>query len=215
MRQATTRRAQRCPVAALAGPLCALPAPLHACGIRRTVTSDSPPAGETTAAAVSSADRLLGLTEGWPLFCCSLTGAVLAACRHYADDFDESDAKLANREGAKGKDDGKSSLLQPANDFYKNLAVECSKQQVCIDVWNCSGAYADLATIGQLSKHTGGAVYHYPGFSDVTMGEKLSRDLQHNLTREQGWEAVMRVRITRGLRITAFHGHFFIRGKHP
>ena len=44
------------------------------------------------------------------------------------------------------------------------------------------------------------------------MGEKLSRELQHNLTREQGWEAVMRVRVSRGLRISAFHGHFFIRG---
>merc|ERR1719263_1496176 len=44
------------------------------------------------------------------------------------------------------------------------------------------------------------------------MGEKLSRELQHNLTREQGWEAVMRVRVSRGLRVSAFHGHFFIRG---
>jgi len=44
------------------------------------------------------------------------------------------------------------------------------------------------------------------------MGEKLSRELQHNLTREQGWEAVMRVRVSRGLTVSAFHGHFFIRG---
>ena len=49
-------------------------------------------------------------------------------------------------------------------------------------------------------------------FSDQTGGEKLSRDLQHNLTRQQGWEAVMRVRASRGLRISAFYGHFFIRG---
>jgi len=124
------------------------------------------------------------------------------------------EAKLKNREGGgRVKEDGKSaSLLQPDCDFYKNMAVECSKQQVCVDIWSCGGAYTDLATIGQLAKHTTGAVSHYPSFSDVTQGEKLSRDLQHSLTCEQGWEAVMRVRVSRGLRISAFHGHFFIRG---
>lgn len=127
------------------------------------------------------------------------------------------EAKLKNREGGpKGKDGGDkgggAGLLQPDCDFYKNMAVECSKQQVCVDIWSCGGAYTDLATIGQLARHTTGSVYHYPGFSDVTQGEKFSRDLQRSLTCEQGWEAVMRVRVSRGLRISAFHGHFFIRG---
>ena len=103
-------------------------------------------------------------------------------------------------------------MLQPDCDFYKNMAVECSKQQVCVDVWSCGGSYTDLASIGQLAKHTTGDVKHYPGFSDQISGEKLSRDLQRSLTRDQGWEAVMRVRVSRGLRISAFHGHFFIRG---
>jgi protein transport protein SEC24 len=130
------------------------------------------------------------------------------------------DAKLKNREGGGGPGgappkaaDGKgSNLLLPDIDFYKNLAVDCSKQQICIDVWATGAQYQDLASIGQLAKHTTGSVYHYPAFSDVSGGERLSRDLQHNLTREQGWEAVMRVRVSRGLRIAAFHGHFFIRG---
>ena len=33
----------------------------------------------------------------------------------------------------------------------------------------------------------------------------------HNLTRETAWEAVMRIRCSKGLRISAFFGHFFIR----
>ena len=44
------------------------------------------------------------------------------------------DAKLKNREGGPRptkESDGKSaSLLQPDCDFYTNMAVECSKQQV-------------------------------------------------------------------------------------
>ena len=85
---------------------------------------------------------------------------------------------------AKGKD-GAPNLMQPDNDFYKTFAVECSKQQRCGDVWNCNSGYADVATLAQLAKNTGGSVYHFRGFSDVTMGEKLSRDLQRNLTRVQ------------------------------
>jgi len=125
------------------------------------------------------------------------------------------EGKLRNRDapaGKQGKEAASTNLLQPDTDFYKTLAVDCSKQQLCVDVWSCSSAYADLATLGQLAKHTGGAVMHYPGFTDGTHGEQLSRDLQHNLTREQGLEAVMRVRASRGLRISAFYGHFFIRG---
>ena len=131
-------------------------------------------------------------------------------------------AKLRNREGTPGQpksrdataaDKTTATLMQPDCDYYKNLAVDCSKQQICIDLWACgANSYLDLATVGQLCKHTTGSVYYYPNFSDVTMGERLSRELQHNLLREQGWEAVMRVRVSRGLRISAFHGHFFIRG---
>jgi protein transport protein SEC24 len=122
------------------------------------------------------------------------------------------EAKLRNREGDQKRDAKGPSLLQPDVDFYKTMAVDCTKQQVSIDLWNFSGAYADLATLGQLVKHTTGHVHWYPGFSDAVMGEKFSRDLQWSLTRDQGWEAVMRVRASRGMRISAFHGHFFIRG---
>ena len=120
--------------------------------------------------------------------------------------------RMRDNSSASAKDDKSATLLQPDTDFYKNLAIECSKQQVCVDLWNCAAAYSDLATVGQLAKHTGGSVYHYPAFSDVTSGEHLSRDLQHNLLRMQGLEAVMRVRASRGLRIANFYGHFFIRG---
>ena len=94
------------------------------------------------------------------------------------------DAALKNREGAApargsaATTDASAAMLQPSSDFYKNLAVDCSKQQVCVDVWSCAAAYTDIATLGQLAKHTTGSVYHYPNFSDVTMGERLSRELQ-------------------------------------
>lgn len=125
------------------------------------------------------------------------------------------EGKLRNREGgakANAKEGQLTDMLKPDSDFYKTVAVDCSRQQLCVDMWVCNSAYADLATLGQLPKFTGGSVYHYPGFSDAMHGEKLSCDLQHNLTRHQGLEAVLRVRSSRGLRISNFYGHFIISG---
>lgn len=43
-------------------------------------------------------------------------------------------------------------------------------------------------------------------------GEKFHAELTRVLTRPTAFEAVMRVRATRGLRITNFYGNYFIRG---
>ena len=70
----------------------------------------------------------------------------------------------------------------------------------------------ESATLSMLPKNTSGGLYFYPGFHPSTHGEKFSVELSSVLTRRTGFEAVMRVRATRGLRITHFHGNFSIRG---
>jgi protein transport protein SEC24 len=42
-------------------------------------------------------------------------------------------------------------------------------------------------------------------------GDKLTHELRHALVRPTAWEAVMRIRCSKGLRIASFHGHFFNR----
>jgi hypothetical protein len=54
-------------------------------------------------------------------------------------------------------------------------------------------------------------VYYYPSFHAGRDGPKLSAELRRNLTRPTAWEAVMRIRCSRGLKISSFHGHFFNR----
>jgi hypothetical protein len=54
-------------------------------------------------------------------------------------------------------------------------------------------------------------VYYYPGFHAGRDGPKMSQEVVHNLTRPTAWEAVMRIRCSRGLKISSFHGHFFNR----
>jgi protein transport protein SEC24 len=56
---------------------------------------------------------------------------------------------LAKREEASALGTPKENeLLQPANNFYKNYAVECSRSQIGIDVFLFASQYIDVATFG-------------------------------------------------------------------
>jgi len=122
------------------------------------------------------------------------------------------DGKCKHREDARlFGTDREHSLRNPEDAWYKKMAAECSRVQVCVDLWALGAPYTDLASLCVLPKYTGGDVHHMPGYNDAVDGARLETDLIHNLTRETAWEAVMRVRCSKGFRITAFHGHFFVR----
>ncbi|EFN54134.1 hypothetical protein CHLNCDRAFT_135519 [Chlorella variabilis] len=103
------------------------------------------------------------------------------------------------------------SLRTPDDPFYKRFSAEASRFQICVDVFAFGSAYMDLPSLGALPKYTGGQLYYYPGFAAERDGPKLQAELSRNLARETAWEAVMRIRCSKGLRISAFFGHFFIR----
>ena len=106
-----------------------------------------------------------------------------------------------------------SSLLLPANSFYKSFAVECSKQQVSIDMFLFSSQYQDVATLSNLPRYTGGQTWFYPGWNAARSEDarKFATEFSEYLSIEIGLEAVLRVRATTGLRMNAFYGNFFNR----
>ncbi|KOC69209.1 Protein transport protein Sec24B [Habropoda laboriosa] len=103
--------------------------------------------------------------------------------------------------------------LNPITDFYKRLALDCSGQQIAVDLFLLNSQYCDLATLSGMCKFSGGCIYHLPLFrgSKSQHTETLDRILRRYLTRKIGFEAVMRIRCTRGLSIHTFHGNFFVR----
>lgn len=124
-------------------------------------------------------------------------------------------------EGAlKARDDPKllgtskeSSLLNSASSFYKTFAIECSKQQVSVDMFLFSAHYTDVASLSCLPRYTAGQTYLYPGFNASRSEDaiKFATEFGKVLAMPIGLEAVIRVRATRGIRLSAFHGNFFIR----
>ena len=103
-------------------------------------------------------------------------------------------------------------LLVAEEKWYQERAVEFSSKQICVDTFLFSGQYTDVATLSSFPKYTGGSVYYYPNFNATHMGEKFEAELTRCLTRATGFESVMRVRATRGLRITSFYGNYYVRG---
>lgn len=123
--------------------------------------------------------------------------------------------KLQSREDPNQRSSTKGAQhLGPATDFYKKLALDCSGQQIGVDLFLLSSQYADLASLACISKFSAGSIFYYPSFHYIhnpAQLEKFQRDLDRYLTRKIGFEAVMRIRCTKGLSIHTFHGNFFVR----
>ena len=91
--------------------------------------------------------------------------------------------------------------------MYEKIAAELAAHQISVDLFvGATGSYVDLATICTLAKFTGGEVFMCAG------GERLMNEVVNVLGRETAWEAVMRVRVSKGWKITSFHGHMGMKG---
>ena len=67
--------------------------------------------------------------------------------------------------------------------------------------------------IGCLPRYTGGQTYFYPAFTAARSEDalKFAHEFGEVLSHPIALEAVMRVRTSRGLKLSAFHGNFFVR----
>lgn len=103
-------------------------------------------------------------------------------------------------------------LLRPEVTWYKETAVEFSRQQICVDMFLFPYQYMDLASLGELPKFTAGTLNSYVMFNKLRDGKRFEDKLVKILTQKTAFEAVMRIRCTKGMRITNFYGNFYIRG---
>ncbi|VDN56440.1 unnamed protein product [Dracunculus medinensis] len=104
--------------------------------------------------------------------------------------------------------------LCPATDFYKVFALECTGYQIAIDLFLLNAHYSDLSTLAEMAKFSSGCIYHYPNFHMVReqiQVKRFQKHLHRYLTRKIGFEAVLRIRCTKGLSLHTFYGNFFVR----
>lgn len=103
-------------------------------------------------------------------------------------------------------------LLRPGQNWYKETAIEFSRAQIGVDMFLFPRAYIDVAALAELPKITAGTLHTYPGFNYDIDGPRFESELCRCLTQPTAFEAVMRIRCTRGMKISNFYGNFFVRG---
>lgn len=123
----------------------------------------------------------------------------------------EAPGKLKNRDDRKllGTDKEKT-VLSPQTQAYNALGQECVEAGCSVDLFIFNNSYIDIATIGQVSRLTGGEVFKYTYFQADIDGERLIRDIIMDISRPIAFDAVMRVRTSTGVRATDFYGHFYM-----
>ncbi|KAI0179763.1 beta-sandwich domain of Sec23/24 [Hypoxylon sp. FL1284] len=115
------------------------------------------------------------------------------------------------------RDDGKypsgeidKKLFSTEHPAWKKVAEKMVAAGVGVDFFLAapSGGYLDVATVGHLASTTGGETFYYPNFVAGRDNAKLSLEIKHTVTRETGYQALMKVRCSNGLQISAYHGNF-------
>ncbi|GAO48120.1 hypothetical protein G7K_2304-t1 [Saitoella complicata NRRL Y-17804] len=120
--------------------------------------------------------------------------------------------RLRLREETKWYNTDKEKLMfAPQDQLYTQLGQKCVETGVGVDVWLFGSGYMDVATLGTLSSMTGGDTYFYPNWVAERDGPKFSSEVEHSIIRETGYQALMRVRCSNGIRVTHHHGNFFQR----
>ncbi|KAF9902740.1 COPII coat Sec23p-Sfb3p heterodimer component [Linnemannia zychae] len=102
-------------------------------------------------------------------------------------------------------------LYAPQDDFYKKLAESCVDAGLSIDLFLFPNAYVDVATLGCLSTITGGETHMFTNFNADRDGVKLIGEINRLVTRPFGFNALMRVRCSTGLRIAEHFGNFHMK----
>ncbi|XP_050754741.1 protein transport protein Sec24C isoform X2 [Gymnogyps californianus] len=123
----------------------------------------------------------------------------------------EAPGKLKNRDDRKLiNTDKEKTLFQPQTSFYNNLAKDCVAQGCCVDLFLFPNQYLDVATLGVVTYQTGGSIYKYAYFQLETDQDRFLNDLRRDVQKEVGFDAVMRVRTSTGIRATDFFGAFYM-----
>lgn len=101
-------------------------------------------------------------------------------------------------------------LYVSANPFYPKLTNECATNFISVDIFCCASGYCDLASVGEMSRKTGGQIYYYSNFNTQKDGETFENDIKNNILRKTVFRSVMAVRASKGLEVVDYFGNFFL-----
>ena len=98
--------------------------------------------------------------------------------------------------------------VDASNVVWKELCGLLVSNAVSLDMFVATSNYVDMGTLQWVTLRTAGRIHYYP---DVTPGAyelKFQEELRGRQTRQQGYDAVVRVRCSKGVVATGYRGAF-------
>ena len=99
-------------------------------------------------------------------------------------------------------------LFSPLLGFYKNFATTMARYQICLDLFLFPTTFMETSTLGAMTNNTGGHMYLYNNFNLARDSHRLYLDIHRNLSRETGFDAVLKLRTSAGLSVRRYFGNF-------
>ncbi|ORX44709.1 hypothetical protein BCR36DRAFT_301198 [Piromyces finnis] len=106
--------------------------------------------------------------------------------------------------------DKERSLYEPQDNWYKQIAQKCATGGITVDTFLLPAEFIDVATVGILASLTGGNIYFYPQFDQTKDSIRYINDIIFSLRRSFGYDALLRVRASDGLRVEEYLGNFYM-----
>jgi len=121
-------------------------------------------------------------------------------------------SKLQERQRSTASDKQHLQIKRQIEDYLLK-SVDFAKVQASCDLFAFADDTCDLPTIGAVSRQSGGDLRFYRNFREDLHGDSFASELRRSLTRDQGWESVIRVRVSKGFTVGDHYGHFFMRAR--
>ncbi|KAE8148188.1 hypothetical protein BDV25DRAFT_158835 [Aspergillus avenaceus] len=106
--------------------------------------------------------------------------------------------------------DAEKKLFTTDHEAWRTVAGKMAEAGIGVDMFVAApgGTYVDVATVGHIAEVSGGETFFYPNFHAPRDILKLSQEFAHAITRETGYQAMMKVRCSNGLQVSTYHGNF-------